>query len=104
MTNKVRRVAKRAAVIIFFLVVLGAGYALWTVAPPLKVTRATSTTAPPLPPPRFEKVAKETIPTGSPLVDPGVAWVFHDRLTGDEIICMQVWREGSCYRSGRNWK
>ena len=54
------------------------------------------------PRPRFETVYIEKHPEQGTFVDQVEVW--HDKETGQEIVCVEGYRRGSCYLTGRVWK
>jgi hypothetical protein len=56
----------------------------------------------PKPRPRFEAVYIEKHPEQGTYVDAIEVW--HDKETGQEIVCIEGYRKASCYLTGRVWK
>lgn len=54
--------------------------------------------------PRFEFLSKQYPAVGEKGPFANVFKVYHDRETGQEIVCVSVDRGGGCYTTGRNWK
>lgn len=54
--------------------------------------------------PRFELLSKQYHAVGDNNPWASIFKVYHDRETGQEVVCVTVDRGGGCYLTGRNWK